>query len=75
MYKTRKGTIFTEAAEQAHGDSFAWPPGVAITDFGWVIGGTGQYAGATGWIGLFGDGEGGTGGGEICTPPRQKPKK
>lgn len=74
VYKTRRGTIFTEAAEQAHSDTFSWSS-IAFTDFGWVIGGTGQYAGATGWIGLFGDGEGGTGGGEICTPPRGKPRK
>jgi hypothetical protein len=75
VYKTKRGTIFTEAAEQAHSDGFSWPSGVAFTDFGWVIGGTGQYAGATGWIGLFGDGEGGTGGGEICTPNGGKAKK
>jgi len=75
VYRTRRGTIFTEAAEQTHSDSFSWPSGVAFTDLGWVIGGSGQYAGATGWIGLFGDGESVTGGGEICTPKGGKPKK
>lgn len=75
VYKTRRGTIFTEAAEQTHSDALSWPSGVAFTDLGWVIGGTGQYASATGWVGLFGDGESVTGGGEICTPKGGRPKK
>jgi hypothetical protein len=74
VFKTRHGTIFTEAAEQTHSDTFSMSS-VAFTDFGMVIGGTGRYAGATGWIASFGNGQGGTGGGEVCTPKSAKPKK
>lgn len=74
VLKTRHGTIFTEAAEQTHADALSLPS-VAFTDFGWVIGGSGRYAGVTGWIGILGDVESAVGGGEICLPTRAKPKK
>jgi hypothetical protein len=67
VFETRKGDIITQANEIAHLDVFFTYGAISGTAF--ITGGTGNYEGATGWIGwVVTETGGGALRGEICTP-------
>jgi hypothetical protein len=66
VFETRKGDIITEENEILNHDVY-FTHG-ALSSMAVVIGGTGKYDGATGWLGaVLTEGEGGVLRGEICT--------
>jgi hypothetical protein len=67
VFETHKGNIITQENEIINPDTY-FTYG-ALSGMAFIIGGTGDYEGATGWIGAVGtEAEGGVLRGEICTP-------
>ncbi len=67
VFETRKGDIITQDNEILNLDVF--PAYGALSGMAFVIGGTGNYVGATGWLGyVVTEADGGELRGEICTP-------
>jgi hypothetical protein len=69
VYKTRLGHIYTRASGHTNSDAipFSWPWATVET----ILGGTGHYEGASGWLGGgWDEANGGPLSGRICTPRR-----
>ena len=67
VFETRKGDIITQDNEILNLDVF--PAFGALSGMAFIIGGTGNYQGATGWLGyVITEADGGELRGEICTP-------
>jgi len=67
VFETKKGDIITQETDTINLDAY-FDYG-ALTAMTYIIGGTGKYEGATGWLGLVGtETEGGVLRGEVCTP-------
>lgn len=67
VWKTKRGTIYSETSEVSHGSAI-WQQPQPYAHFDHIIGGTGRFEGATGWISGAGDNDGALFGGRICTP-------
>ena len=68
VFETKHGELITQGNDYVNLESYFTNGSFASTFF--VIGGTGKYEGATGWLGNVGDEVSGKGilRGEICTP-------
>lgn len=67
VFETNKGDIITQESDMLNLDAY-FNYG-ALTTMSYIIGGTGIYEGATGWLGVVAtETEGGVMRGEVCTP-------
>jgi hypothetical protein len=67
VFETRKGDIITQENEILNLDIF--DSYGALSGMAFIVGGTGDYEGATGWLGFVTtEGNGGVLMGEVCTP-------
>jgi hypothetical protein len=67
VFETQKGDIITQETDLLNLDAY-FDYG-ALSSMSYIIGGTGDYEGATGWLGaVVTETEGGVLRGEICTP-------
>ena len=63
------GEVWAQNAYVFHNDTWNPAQGFVYSSTSYITGGTGKYAGATGWFGFVGsDSKGGIIHGEICTP-------
>ena len=70
-YQSKRGNLYTETLEGTHSAAFSFSS-LPYVDLGIVIGGTGRYEGATGWLGGAFDDDGGPLTGRVCTPHHKK---
>lgn len=67
VFKTHKGDILTQETDLLNLE--AYDAYFALSSMAHIIGGTGEYEGATGWLGVVAtETEGGTMRGMVCTP-------
>jgi hypothetical protein len=75
VFRTRRGDLFAEAGEMTHSDAFSMAS-LPYIDLEILTGGTGQYEGATGWIGGGADlDNGGVFIGQLCGKAKGKPAR